>query len=196
MQRWPEAVSALSPGAVRAAAQDYLAGALKKHPTAAVRLVDKAPLNFIYVGLIALLFPKASIIWCRRDPRDICTSIYSENFGLTQKYATDLADIGFYFGQHMRLMRHWLEVAGGQIHPCRYEDLIADPEAQSRRLIEAAGLPWDERCLRFHESDRPVLTPSRWQVRSPIYAAAVGRWKRYEKHLKPLIDALGSELDG
>lgn len=196
IQRWPEAVGALNPGTTRAAAEDYLAGALKKHPTAAVRMVDKAPANFFYVGLIALLFPKASIIWCRRDPRDICTSIYSENFGLTQKYANDLGDIGFYFRQHMRLMRHWLDVAGEQVYQCSYESLIADPEVQSRRLVEAMGLPWDERCLKFHELDRPVLTPSRWQVRSPIYRAAVGRWKRYEKHLQPLIDQLEGELNG
>lgn len=196
IQPWPEAAAALTPAVLRAAADDYLAAALKRYPTSAARLVDKAPINFIHIGLIALMFPHARIVWCRRDPRDVATSIYAENFSLAQKHATDLADIGFYYTHHMRLMRHWVEVAGGQICECRYEDLIADFEPQARRLVEAVGLPWDERCLRFHEADRPVLTPSRWQVRSPIYGAAVGRWKRYEKHLGPLLAELQGELDG
>lgn len=190
IQRWPEAAGILSRELIRAGAEDYLASLLKRHPTSAAKLVDKAPNNFSHIGLIALLFPNAVIVWCRRDPRDICTSIYSENFGLTQKHATDLADIAFFYRQHMRLMRHWLDVAGDQIYQCSYEDLIAEPEAQSRRLVEAVGLPWDDNCLRFHEGDRPVLTPSRWQVRQPLYGSSVGRWKRYEKWLGPLLKAL------
>jgi tetratricopeptide (TPR) repeat protein len=195
MQKWPEAVAALTPALTRAAADDYLSSVLKRFPTQAARLVDKAPVNFSYIGLIVLLFPNARIIWCRRDPRDICTSVFSENFGLTQTQATDLADIGFFYKQHIRLMRHWAEIAGERIYECRYEDLIADFGPSCRRLVEAAGLPWDERCLRFHESDRPVLTPSRWQVRSPIYSGAVARWKRYEKHLGPLLEELRGEID-
>lgn len=196
VQRWPEAAAALRADTVREAANDYLGSLQERHATPAARLVDKAPTNFFHIGLIALLFPKAAIVWCRRDPRDICTSIYSENFGLSQTHATDLSDIGFFYRQHSRLMRHWLEVAGSQIYSCRYEALIADPEGQSRNLLKAVGLPWDDRCLRFHEGDRPVLTPSRWQVRSPIYSGAIGRWKRYEKHLAPLLQALEGDLDG
>lgn len=194
LHRWPEAAGALTPQLVRAGADEYLAALQKRHPTTAARVVDKAPNNFSHIGLIAILFPNATIVWCRRDPRDICTSIYGENFGLSQKHATDLGDIGFFYRQHMRLMRHWVEVAGRQIYPCSYEKLVTEPEAETRKLIEAVGLPWDARCLRFHEADRPVLTPSRWQVRSPIYSAASGRWKRYERHLGPLIEALGEDL--
>jgi tetratricopeptide (TPR) repeat protein len=196
IQAWPEAAEALTPAVVREAADDYLASVLKRFPTSAARLIDKAPTNFFHIGLIALLFPHARIVWCQRDPRDICTSIYSENFGLSQKQATDLGDVGFFYKQHIRLMRHWQQVAGDRIYECRYESLIADFEPQARRLVEAVGLPWDERCLRFHEADRAVLTPSRWQVRSPIYGAAVGRWKRYEKHLGPLLRELAGEIDG
>ena len=196
IQPWPDAAAALTPAVVRAAADDYLGSVLKRYPTGAARLVDKAPTNFFHIGVIVLLFPNARIVWCRRDPRDICSSIYSENFGLTQKQATDLADVAFFYKQHIRLMRHWVEVAGHQIYACRYEDLVTDFEPQARRLVEAVGLPWDERCLRFHEADRAVLTPSRWQVRSPIYGAAVGRWKRYERHLGPLLQGLQGELDG
>lgn len=196
VQRWPEVAGALHPETVRAAANDYLNSLQERYATSAARLVDKAPTNFFHIGLIAMLFPKAVIVWCRRDPRDICTSIYSENFGLSQKQATDLADIGFFYRQHRRLMGHWMEVAGTQIYPCRYEALIADPEGQSRNLLKAVGLPWDDRCLRFHEGDRPVLTPSRWQVRTPIYSGAIGRWRRYEKHLAPLLKVLEGEIDG
>lgn len=196
IQRWPEAAAAMTAGLTRATADEYLASVLRRYPTNAARLVDKAPINFFYVGLIAMLFPNARIIWCRRDPRDIGTSIYSENFGLTQTHATDLADIGFFYKEHIRLMRHWAGIAGDQMYECRYEDLIADFEPRCRSLVQAAGLPWDARCLRFHEADRAVLTPSRWQVRSPIYSAAVGRWKRYEKHLGPLLEELQGEIDG
>lgn len=196
IQRWPEAAAALRPETVRAAADEYLASLQKHHATTAAKLVDKAPTNFFHIGLIALLFPKARIIWCRRDPRDICLSIYSENFGLDQRHATDLSDLGFYYREYLRLMRHWHQVAGAQIHSCRYEDLVADPERHSRELIAAVGLPWDDRCLQFHESDRAVLTPSRWQVRSPIYTASVGRWQRYERHLAPLLESLGDASDG
>ena len=196
IQKWPEAAAAMTPALTRASADEYLASVLKRYPTGAARLVDKAPVNFLYIGLIAMLFPRARIIWCRRDPRDIGTSMYSENFGLSQKQATDLGDIGFFYKEHIRLMRHWMDVAGEQIYECRYEDLITDFEPKCRALVAAAGLPWDDRCLRFHESDRAVLTPSRWQVRSPIYAAAVGRWKRYERHLGPLLAELKGEIDG
>lgn len=195
IQPWPEAAAALTPAVVRASADEYLTKVLKRFPTSAAKLVDKQPNNAFHIGLIALLFPNARIIWCRRDPRDICTSIYSENFALSQKHATDLADLGFFYTQHIRMMRHWAEVAREQIYECRYENLIADFEPQCRRLVEAAGLPWDDRCLRFHEADRAVLTPSRWQVRSPIYQGSAGRWKRYQKHLGPLLQALEGELD-
>ena len=193
---WPQAADALNQDLVARAADDYLQGVLRKHPSQALRLVDKAPSNYLHIGLILLMFPRATILWCRRDPRDIGVSIYSENFGLGQKHSTDLADIGFYFRQHIRLMRHWLEVSGSRITQCRYEELIADPEVQSRRLVEAAGLAWDERCLKFHEDTRPVLTPSRWQVRSPIYQAAAGRWQRYEQYLQPLLESLGEDVRG
>lgn len=196
VMQWPEAVAALGPDLVRLGADDYLAGVLRRHPTDAARLVDKAPSNFLHIGLILLLFPRATIIWCRRDPRDICLSIYTENFGLSQKHSTDLSDIGYYFRQHIRLMRHWTDVAGDRITQCRYEDMVADPEGQSRRLVAAAGLEWDERCLKFHEDTRPVLTPSRWQVRTPIYKAAAGRWQRYADQLRPLIESLGDDIGG
>ncbi len=196
IQRWPEALSAVNGQTLQAAATGYLNTLERRNSTAARRLIDKAPLNFFHVGLIALLFPKAHIVWCRRDPRDICISIYGENFALEQAFATDLSDLGYYYVQYMRLMRHWQAVLPGRIHECVYEQLVEAPEVQARALVAAVGLPWNEACLRFHEQDRPVLTPSRWQVRQPMYSKAVGRWKRYERWISPLIAALGDEVAG
>lgn len=196
IQRWPEALSSVDAATLRAVAADYLAALERRNASASRRWIDKAPLNFFHVGFIALLFPNAHIVWCRRDPRDICVSIYGENFALEQQFATDLSDLGFYYVQYMRLMRHWQSVLPGRMHECVYEQLVADPESRARMLIDAVGLPWDEACLKFHEQDRPVLTPSRWQVRQPMYSKAVGRWKRYERWIAPLIDALGDEVRG
>ncbi|HEY1078129.1 MAG TPA: sulfotransferase [Fontimonas sp.] len=194
IQRWPEALAAVDARVLQTAGEDYLRSLARRNHSTAVRWVDKAPLNFFHVGLIALMFPKAHIVWCQRDPRDICVSIYGENFALEQPFATDLSDLGFYYGQYMRLMRHWKTVLPGRLHECVYEQMVGDPETQARALIDAVGLPWNEACLKFHEQDRPVLTPSRWQVRQPMYSKAVGRWKRYERWLAPLTVALGSEL--
>ncbi len=195
MQRWPEAVSAVEDGLIKTAGQRYLNALQARHQTNASRLVDKAPMNFFYLGLIALMFPRAHVVWCQRDPRDTCVSIYAENFALSQKHATDLSALGLYYRQYARLMRHWEQVLPINMHRVSYEAVTAEPERMSRELIEFLGLPWDENCLRFYEHERPVLTPSRWQVRSPIYRGAVARWRRYEDHLTPLVEALGDELE-
>jgi hypothetical protein len=194
IQRWPEVVSSIGGSELKSAADDYVAALQRRDAAGTCRWIDKAPLNFYHVGLIALMFPNARIVWCRRDPRDICLSIYGENFALEQRWATDLTDLGRFFREHMRLMRHWRSVLPGRMYECVYEDLVADPEGQARALIEAVGLPWDDACLRFHEQTRPVLTPSRWQVREPVYAKSVRRWERYAHRLQPLITALGDEV--
>lgn len=194
IQRWPEVAGELTGEVAKAEANRYLQAMQAKHATTSARLIDKAPMNFFHIGLIAMLFPQARIIWCQRDPRDVCVSIFAENFGVQQRYATDLADIGRYYREYARLMRHWQSVLGGRLHAVVYEDLVADPESGARALIDAVGLPWDANCLRFYEHERPVLTPSRWQVRSPIYRGAVSRWQRYANHLQPLLDALGDEV--
>ncbi|MEQ1439854.1 sulfotransferase [Fontimonas sp. SYSU GA230001] len=195
IQRWPEALSAADRSVLQGAAADYLSALVRRARGDAERLVDKAPLNFFHVGLIALIFPRARMIWCRRDPRDVCLSIYGENFALEQGFATDLADLGHFYREYMRLMRHWCHVLPDHMYECVYEDLVASPEHGARALIEAVGLSWNDACLRFHEQNRPVLTPSRWQVRQPMYARAVGRWKSYERWLRPLIEALGDEIE-
>ncbi|MBE2292864.1 MAG: sulfotransferase [Xanthomonadaceae bacterium] len=190
---WPECIDAVPDAALETAARRYLAAASRHAPAAALRLVDKAPLNFVHLGLVALLFPHARVVWCRRDPRDIAVSVYGENFALEEKLASDLGDIGHYINQQTRLMRHWQAQLPLPVLELHYEELATDPEAQARRLVEFAGLEWDPACLDFHRSDRGVQTPSRWQVKQPIYTRSIGRWRHYERHLGPLLEALDAD---
>lgn len=161
----------------------------------ALRVVDKTPHNFELIGLICLLFPRARIIHCRRDAIDNCVSCFALNFSEEHSYNSDLRVLGLYYREYDRLMSHWKKVFPGRMLESRYETLIADQEAQSRRLIDYLGLPWDEACLRFFERDGSVNTPSRWQVRQPIYTSSVKRWKNYETQIQPLIQSLGDLAD-
>jgi hypothetical protein len=149
------------------------------------------PHNFHLVGMIALLFPNAKIIHCTRDPIDNCISCFFSTFNDVHGYNTDLRTLGLYYREYVRLMRHWNVLLPGRIHECRYEAMTQDQEGESRRLIDFLGIPWDDACLRFYETERSVTTPSRWQVRQPIYQSSVKRWKKYERKIQPLIDALG-----
>jgi len=155
------------------------------------RVIDKLPMNFLRVGLIHVLFPKARIIHCRRDPLDVCLSCYFQDFR-TLNFAWTLADIGFVYKQYERLMEHWGKVLPGRIIEVVYEDLVADQKAVSRQLVAHCGLEWDDRCLAFHDNRRTVRTASTLQVRRPIYKSAIARWKRYAAHLGPLFEALQS----
>ncbi len=174
----------------RTMADGYLDFVRRKAPSAE-RIVDKMPHNFQLIGMIALIFPKARIIHCTRDPIDNSLSCFFNTFNEKHGYNTDLRTLGLYYREYARLMRHWQALLPGRIHECRYETMVADQEAESRRLIEFLGLPWDDACLRFYETERSVTTPSRWQVRQPIYASSVKRWKKYENKIQPLIEALG-----
>jgi tetratricopeptide (TPR) repeat protein len=177
--RWPQDAARLPRDWLRARAAAYLRDAAVNAAAGATRLVDKQPYNFLHVGLIAMLFADARIVWCRRDPRDIALSIYSESFAPSATYATDLDDIAFVIAQQERLMRHWQRVSPLPMLELVYEDVVADTDVQIRRLIEFVGVPWDERCLAFHASGRSVQTLSRWQVRQPVHPRSVGRWRNY-----------------
>lgn len=157
----------------------------------AARITDKMPHNFEYLGLIALLFPKARVIHCQRDPVDTCVSCFSHHFSEAHGYNTDLSVLGHYYREYRRLMAHWRSVLPLSLLDFSYEALIADQETRSRELIAFLGLEWEDACLDFHVSDRLVKTPSRWQVRQPIYASSVSAWKKYEAHLGPLFESLG-----
>ncbi len=156
------------------------------------RVTDKMPSNYYFAGLIHLALPNAKIIHSIRNPVDTCMSCFSKLFTAEQNHTYDLAELGRYYKRYERLMAHWRRVLPAQsILDVRYEDVVADLEGQARRIVAYCGLPWDERCLSFHETDRPVRTASATQVRQPIYKSAVGRWRAYEAQLGPLLRALG-----
>lgn len=159
--------------------------------TTAARITDKMPHNFNLVGLIALLFPKARIIFCRRNPLDNCLSIFSSPLNEFHNYGADLKTLGAYYRQHIRLMEHWKAVLADRVFEMNYEALVDDLEGMSRTMVDFVGLPWNEACLQFFETERTVSTISKWQVRQPIYKTSVARWKPYETYLGPLKEGLG-----
>jgi tetratricopeptide (TPR) repeat protein len=184
-------VAKLSAAEARKLAVKYLA-TLERISQTAARVTDKMPHNFLHLGLIALLFPNAKIIHCRRDPLDTCVSCFTVQLkDHLHNYACDLQTLGAYYRDYVSLMQHWREVLPLEILELDYERLIEEPERESRRLIDFIDLPWDSACLTPHESTRVVNTLSRTQVREPIYRTSIGRWRHYEKHLGPLKEALG-----
>ncbi len=151
------------------------------------RVVDKFPTNFFFLGLIRAALPRARFIHMQRDPRDTCLSIYFQQFEAANAYANDLQDLAHYYGEYRRLMRHWADtLPNDAMLPIRYERLVEDPEAWSRRMVDFMGLKWHARCLDFHRTERAVVTASRWQVRQGMSKSSVERWRNYEQHLGPL----------
>ena len=159
----------------------------------AARVTDKLPGNYLYLGAIATLFPKAKLIHCRRHPMDVCVSNYTQFFADGMPFSYGLKDLGDTYRAYERIMAHWREVLPVPMYEVDYEVITAEQERVSRELIAFCGLEWDERCLDFHENERAVNTASNWQVRQPIYRSAVARWKRYEPWLGELKEALGLE---
>jgi len=191
---YPRCMATVGPALLRGLADAYLRRLAEEAPGAS-RVVDKAPLNFRHIGLIALMFPNARIVHCRRDPLDTCLSCYFQNFGRGQEYSFDLCELGRFYRDYRRLMDHWSVVLPAAVLEVPYESLVADQEQVSRALLAFCGLDWDPACTDFHKTDRPVRTASRWQVRQPIYCSSVARWRRYERQLQPLIEALGPLAD-
>ncbi len=151
------------------------------------RVVDKTPVNSDYLGLIHTLFPNARMIYVRRDAIDTCLSCYFQNFSLAMNFTNDLDDLADYYRQHHRLMAHWRRaLPAGTLLEVPYEELVADQETWTRSILEFIGLPWDPRCLDFHQSERSVSTASYWQVRQQMYQSSVGRWRNYAKLIGPL----------
>lgn len=155
-------------------------------PKGRLRISDKSPLNFFQLGLACVLFPNARVVHCRRELRDNALSIWMENFKADQRYATDFDDLAYFSAEYRRLMAHWREHLPLPMLELSYEATVAGVETQARRLTVFLGVPWDARCLDFHRSERAVQTPSRWQVRQPIYTKSVERWRRYAEHLPEL----------
>jgi tetratricopeptide (TPR) repeat protein len=184
-----QAASLLTEAGSMAAAGLYLRALRDGAPKGRLRISDKSPLNLFQLAFAALLVPGARVIHCRRDARDNALSIWMENFNADQQYATDFDDLAFFRGECDRLMAHWRTALPLKMFDMPYERTVADLEGQARRLTAFLGAAWDERCLAFHEAGRAVQTPSRWQVRQPIYARSVGRWRNYAAHLPEMLAA-------
>ncbi len=190
---YPAMMRGLTPDALQRIGDSYLAEIAELAP-ASERVVDKMPGNFVLVGLIALAMPGARIIHARRDPVDTCFSCYSLLFAEDQPFAYDLGELGRYYRAYADLMDHWRRILPpGVLVDVQYEKLVADFPVESRRLLAHCGLDWQDACENFHETRRTVLTASVAQVRRPLYADSVGRWRPYAAHLQPLLEALRIE---
>ncbi len=187
----PASVARLRPADWQRLADHYLAR-LRVRSDSKPHVTDKMPFNFLRIGMIAIMLPNARIIHLRRDPLDTCLSAFKYLFATAgMEWSYDLADLGRYYGLYRGLMEHWHRVLPGRIVDVRYEDLVANPEPAIRGLLSAVGLPFDAGCLSYHQAKHSVRTRSAAQVRQPIYGSSVQAWKRYEKHLRPLLEALG-----
>jgi tetratricopeptide (TPR) repeat protein len=179
---------------LRALGEGYLAETRIMRKTEAPFFIDKMPNNFMYVGLIHLILPNAAIIDARRHPLGCCFSCFKQHFARGQWFSYGLEDLGQYYRDYVELMAHFDEVLPGRVTRVFYESVVEDTETQVRRLLEACRLPFDPKCLKFHENDRAVRTASSEQVRRPIFREGVDQWRHYEPWLEPLRRALGEVL--
>jgi tetratricopeptide (TPR) repeat protein len=167
-------------------AEDFLR-VLALHGSDALRVVDKSNFNCDYIGLLHSVFPKARIIYLRRDPIDTCLSCYFQNFSTTMRFTMDLSDLAHYYRQHERLMKHWTTALPARtLLEVPYEALVADQVGWTHRILDFLELDWDDRCLSFDKTERAVNTASAWQVRQKIYDRSVGRWRHYQRFIGPL----------
>jgi tetratricopeptide (TPR) repeat protein len=186
---YPECIRDFDSGALSSFSQQYLDHIASLNSDAA-HVTDKLPENMFHLGFIATLLPNARIIYCRRDPMDVCLSNFTQRFFQGHNYSYCLDDIATYYHEHDRIMSHWLEVLPIEIFEIDYETLVGDQETISKRLVSHCRLPWNDRCLAFHETKRAVNTASDWQVRRPIYRNSVRRWKNYAPYLAGLEERL------
>ncbi len=188
-ESYPEIIVNLSADELRRLGEIYIDRVWRYAPQAE-RITDKMPANFLHIGMIHLMLPQARIIHAMRDPMDSCFSCYSRLFaGNNLDFAYRLETVGRYYVRYIQMMRHWQRVLPlGTVLDVRYEDMVTDTEGQARRLLAYLGLPWDERCLAFHQNQRVVRTASVAQVRKPIYRSSMARWKHFEAHLAPLLE--------
>lgn len=180
--------------ALGAAYLESIAGYEQARP----RLIDKTPLNYLYLGLIHLALPRARVIHLRRHPMDGCLAMYRTLFRMGYPFSYDLTDLGRYYIAYHRLMQHWREALPGAFLEVDYESIVTHQEAETRRLLDYCGLEFQAGCLEFHRNEAPVATASAAQVRKPLYSSAVHRWRRHEKRLAPLAQMLreaGIEID-
>jgi tetratricopeptide (TPR) repeat protein len=192
---YPDPVARLPRHHVRQLGRDYITRTALHRRLGRARFIDKAPWNWLHVGLIRLMLPGARIIDVRRHPLGCGLSAFKQHFAGGFDFAYDLTDIGRYYADYVDLMAHFDAVTPGAVHRVLYEDLVANTEGEVRRLLDALGLPFDPACLNFFENRRAVATPSSEQVRRPIFGEAVDHWRHFEPWLDPLKAALGPVLD-
>ncbi len=186
-----DSVSGLDQATTAALAAQHLGKLHDLDGGRADRIVDKMPDNYMYIGLLAALFPQATFIHCRRDLRDVAVSCWMTDFR-SIRWANEPTHIGTRFHQYCRVMDHWRSLSPVPIHEVDYEDTVADIEGVSRRLLTACGLDWEPGCVEFHRTRRPIRTASVVQVRQPVYRQSVGRWRNYESHFAELFACLPS----
>jgi tetratricopeptide (TPR) repeat protein len=189
--RFGEVLASITRERVEALGNEYVRQ-LRAHGPQRVRFItDKLPGNFVLIGLIRLALPRAKVIHCRRDPGDTGMSMFRTPFaGSKLPYTYDLGEIGHYYRLYRQIMAHWHDVLPGFVYDIQYETLVSDQEGETRRLLAACGLAWDERCLDFTKVQRPVHTASWAQVREPMFDRSIGVAKRYGERMKPFYDAL------
>lgn len=188
---FPNNLSNLTPAILSTLGTEYVKG-LRKRAINAARITDKMPGNFQFIGLIHAMLPNAKIIHVKRNPLDTCISCFSRLFRHNQYQSYNLYEQGLFYRNYEHLMNHWRKVLpAGAFYELQYETLIKDTEAETRRLIDFCGLDWNNDCLEFYKTRRSVRTASITQVRQPIYTTSMERWRRYEKFLGPLQEALG-----
>jgi len=187
---YPEAVRELTGRDFRAYGKEYIDQTKTYRTTGKPCFTDKLPNNFSHIGFAHLILPHAKIINARRHPLDSILGSYKQLFGKGQHFTYDMVELALYYRQYHELMRHWHRVLPGKVLDVHYEETVGDLESQVRRILEHCGLPFEDACLRFHESTRAVRTASSEQVRQPLYTRALGTWRRYAKHLQPWQEEL------
>jgi hypothetical protein len=186
---YPEAVLSLEEEQAAALGKGYIESTMR-YRSGKPHFIDKMPNNFPSIGLLHLILPNAKVINARRHPLDSCLGSYKQLFFKGQAFTYDQFELGDYYLQYQRIMDHWHDVLPGKVLDVHYEEMVADQEGQTRRILEYLGLPFEEQCLRFYETERAVNTASSEQVRQPIYTKAVNFWRNYEPHLGELIETL------
>lgn len=184
----------MTPEQLAALGDEYIERTRKQRRLGRPRFIDKMPNNWFHVGFIRLILPNARIIDARRHPLASCVANFRQHFARGQKFSYNLEHMGRYYRDYVRLMAHFDAVAPGMVHRVHYEAMVSDTEAQVRNLLDFLGLPFDEACLRFHETERAVRTASSEQVRQPIFKEGLDHWRRYEEWLGPLKIILENEI--
>jgi tetratricopeptide (TPR) repeat protein len=195
-KKYPTVITSLTPEELARLGADYIERTKRHRHEGTPRFTDKMPNNFAHVGLLSLILPNAKIINARRHPLDSCFGSFKQLFARGQPFTYDLFELGEFYFEYDRLMKHWHEVLPGKALDVQYEEVVDDLEGQVRRLLDYCGLPWDDACVRYYESDRAVKTASSEQVRKPIYATSKHRWRNFEQELAPLIEILEPVLRG